>query len=271
MQLTPVKKLLLIMAVFVIALYISLPGKIPVRFSTSILSVDKEFTRPNLDLSFKNIKLKKSFDLALGLDLAGGSHLVFEADTEDLSPDETEDAIESVRQVIERRVNLFGISEPSVQSSSFEGKQRIIVELPGIRDTSQAVELIGTTAQMVFAEVGETTEEDTGFKPTDLTGSDLKRARVVFDQTSGNPAVSLEFTEEGGEKFAELTGNNVGKPLPIILDGQVISAPIVQDKITGGTAQITGDFETEDAKQLTIQLNAGALPISIELVEQRTV
>lgn len=271
MRLTPVKRLLIILALFLIALYISLPGRIPIRFSAGGVSVDREFERADFDISFKNIELRKSFDLILGLDLAGGSHLVFEADTANISPDEIGDAIDSAREVIERRVNLFGVSEPNVQTSSFEGRQRIIVELPGIRDTAQAVELIGTTAQLMFAEIVESEGEDTGFMPTELTGSDLKRARVVFDQTSGNPAVSLEFTDEGGEKFAELTGENIGKPLPIILDGQVISAPIVQDKITGGTAQITGDFETEDAKQLSIQLNAGALPVPIELVEQRTV
>ena len=156
-------------------------------------------------------------------------------------------------------------------SCTFEDKKRIIVELPGVKDTNEAVEIIGTTAQLVFAEVVESEGEDTGFVPTDLTGSYLKRANVVFDQTNGKPAVSIEFTDEGAEKFAQLTEKNIGRPLPIILDNQVISAPVVQDKITGGSAQITGEFTTEEAKQLTIQLNAGALPVPIELVEQRTV
>ena len=202
--------------------------------------------------------------------MAGGSHLVFEADTSGVGESKKTDAIDSVRNVIERRVNLFGVSEPNVLTSSFEGKDRIIVELPGVKDTNQAVGLIGQTAQLMFAELSEE-EEGISIIPTDLTGADLENATVVFDPTSGQPAVSLEFTSEGAEKFAELTANNVQKQLPILLDGIPISSPVVQEQITGGSAQITGDFTLEQAKNMAIQLNAGALPVPIELVEQRTV
>jgi preprotein translocase subunit SecD len=170
---------------------------------------------------------------------------------------------------MERRVNLFGISEPNVLISSFEGKDRVIVELPGVKDTKTAISIVGQTAQLMFAEVGS--EEEPAINPTDLTGSDLKSADVVFDQTSGKPAVSIEFTSEGAVKFAKLTEKNIGKALPILLDNQVVSAPVVQDAITQGQAQITGDFELDTAKNLAIQLNAGALPVKVELVEQRTV
>jgi preprotein translocase subunit SecD len=140
----------------------------------------------------------------LGLDLAGGSHLVFEADTSDLTAEDKKIALQGLRDVIERRVNFFGVSEPNVQTSSYGATDRIIVELPGVKDTDEAVDLIGETAQLVFAEVkGE--GEDQYLSPTDLTGADLKKAQVVFDRTTGKPAVSLEFSSEGGDKFAKIT------------------------------------------------------------------
>lgn len=208
------------------------------------------------------------FDLVLGLDLAGGSHLVFEADTSELPEEKKEDAITALRNVIERRVNLFGVAEPNVQTASFEGRSRVIVELPGVKDTKEAIGLIGRTAQLVFAEV---TDEEGVLIPTDLTGAYLTEADVAFDRNTGKPAVSIEFSKEGGEKFANLTEKNIGRPLVILLDDQIVSAPMVQEKITGGSAQITGDFSLDEAKNLAVQLNAGALPVSVSLVEERTV
>lgn len=239
---------------------------IPNKFSL----FGRDFTRPNLDLKIGRFEIKKNFNLIYGLDLAGGSHLVFEAENSQISQEQRKVALEGVRNVIERRVNLFGISEPNVQVSSFEGKDRVIVELPGIKDTKEAANLIGKTAQLIFAEVSGEGEKAT-IIPTDLTGADLKSAQVVFDKTTGKPAVSIEFSEEGGKKFAELTARNVGKPLPIILDNELVSQPVVREAITQGSAQITGDFTTDEAKKLTIQLNAGALPVPISLVEERTV
>ncbi|OGM20461.1 protein-export membrane protein SecD [Candidatus Woesebacteria bacterium RIFCSPHIGHO2_01_FULL_38_9] len=232
--------------------------------------MDKTFTRPGLDISTSRFSINKDFELILGLDLAGGSHLVFEAKVGSLPDAERKSALESLRNVIERRVNLFGISEPNVQSSSFEGKNRIIVELPGVKDTKEAVNLIGQTAQLVFVEIGTGEEPSFGVQ-TDLTGADLKKATVIFDKNTGKPVVQLEFIQEGAEKFANITERNVGKPLPIYLDNVPISTPVVQEKITGGSAIISGDFTLNEAKNLTVQLNAGALPVPIELVEQRTV
>jgi len=137
-----------------------------------------------------------------------------------------------------------------------------------VHDADQAVELMGKTAQLQFAEVG--TDENPGLMPTDLTGAEIESADVVFDNTTGNPAVSIKFTEEGGKKFAEITERNIGKALPILLDDIVISAPIVQSKITGDS-QITGDFDINFAKELAIQINAGALPVPVKIVEQKNV
>lgn len=217
----------------------------------------------------------KNFDLKLGLDLAGGSHLVFETDMTKIPKEKQSEALQSVRDVIERRVNLFGVSEPSVQTSKFEGKDRIIVDLPGVTDTKRAITLIGKTAQLQFMEVKEipatkTASASATLVPTNLTGADLKSAGVVYDSQNGKPAISLQFTKEGGDKFAEITGKNIGRELPIILDDQVISAPVVQGQITGGDAQISGTFTIEEAKQLSVQLNAGALPVPANLVQETT-
>lgn len=265
MNLTAAKKVVLIFLLTAIAAFISLPGEFAL--------FGKKFVRPDLNLQIGNLSIQKNFDLVLGLDLAGGSHLVFEADTSKLSQEEKKTALQSLKNVIERRVNLFGVSEPNVQLSSFAGKDRVIVELPGVKETSDAIEIIGQTAQLTFAEFeGEVQgEEEPTVKETDLTGADLKKAEVTFDRTTGKPVVSLEFTQEGATKFTEITRRNVGKPVPILLDNQTVSVPVVQQEITGGQAQITGDFSIEEAERLAVQLNAGALPVPIKLVEQRTV
>jgi len=265
---TPIKKLILISILALGCLYISIPSK----FSL----IGKEFNRPNLDIKIANTTIKRNFDMRFGLDLAGGSHLVFEADTSKIAADKKKTAIEGVRDVIERRVNLFGISEPTVQTSTFEGKDRIVVELPGIKDTNEAITLIGKTAQLIFFEIKDIPATKTSSASaipvaTTLTGADLQSAQVVFDSQNGKPAIALKFTKQGGDKFAEITGKNIGRVLPIVLDGQMISAPRVQAKIVGGDAQITGNFTIEEAKALSVQLNAGALPIPINLVEERTV
>jgi preprotein translocase subunit SecD len=229
-------------------------------------------------LNFKIAKfsVNKKFDLKLGLDLAGGSQLVFEADMSKIPADKRSTALDGVRNVIERRVNLFGVSEPTVQTSQFQNKDRIIVDLPGVSDTQQAVSLIGQTAQLQFMEVKaipatKTASASSTLVPTSLTGADLQSASVVFDNQTGKPTISLQFTKDGGTKFAEITGRSVGKPLPIVLDNQLLSAPTVQQQITGGSAQITGTFTVDDAKQLAIQLNAGALPVPVNLIQQTSV
>jgi len=259
---SPAKKLIGILILFIVALFISLPAEITIG--------GREIKRPNLDFKIGRFEIEKSFDLRLGLDLAGGSHLVFEADTSKISSEKVKDAVASLKEVVERRVNLFGISEPVVQTSSFGEKERIIVELPGIQNTQEAAELIGRTAQLLFAEVADASPS-ANLKPTDLTGADLERASVDFDQTTGKPVVSLKFTKEGGDKFEKITERNIGKPVAILLDTELISSPIVQEKISGGSAQISGDFTIEETKKLVIQLNAGALPLPIALVEERVV
>ncbi len=266
---SPLRKLFLIFILVLAAAIVAMPKKMPIKIHQGPINLEQTLIRPDLNMTLGGKEIKKSFDLVLGLDLAGGSHLEFEADTTGIAEDKKASAIQGVRDVIERRVNLFGVSEPSIQTSSFEGKDRIIIELPGVKNTQEAVALIGQTAQLVFAEIGS--EEEPGITPTDLTGADIKSAEVQFNQTNGKPSVGLQFTDSGAQKFADITERNVGKPLPILLDEYPISSPTVQEKITGGQAQINGDFTLDQAKQLAIQINAGALPIPVKLVQERTV
>ena len=262
-------KLFLLFLLTSVSLYISLPREIPLKLNFGAINIDRKFYRPDLDLKLGNFSIKKEFDLVLGLDLAGGSHLVFEVDTSAIEPERRKTAVEAVKNIMEKRVNLFGISEPNVQVSSFEGRDRVIVELPGVKETQEAVDIIGKIAQLFFAEVGS--EEEPGLIITDLTGADLKSSDVVFDQNTGKPVVLIKFNDEGARKFEELTQNNLGKPLPILLDEDIVSAPVVQERISGGSAQISGEFSLQEAKNLSIQLNAGALPAPVTLVEQRTI
>ncbi len=348
------------------------------------------------------------FNFHLGLDLKGGTHLVYQADTSKIEAGDRESAVEGVRDVIERRVNAFGVAEPVVQTNKDQfGNYRIIVELAGVKDVNQAIKMIGETPLLEFKELNpnynenfqlteeqqkeleaynqqakqkaeevnqlalsgedfaslakkysedegsrdkggdlgwvargvfvpefdkvifdelkpgeitthpiktqfgyhiikkvderqsrssqngeeqrevrvshiliktKTAEEIAGktgsanqWKNTKLSGKYLKKAVVTYDNNTGDPEVSLEFNSEGAKLFEEITARNVGKPLAIFLDGQVISAPTVNEKITGGKAVITGRFNLKEAKTLVQRLNAGALPVPINLISQQTV
>jgi protein-export membrane protein SecD len=351
---------------------------------------------PNLQIG----SWRRAADLRLGLDLKGGTHLVYDADVSKLSDEDRQSALAGVRDVIERRVNQFGVSEPVIQTNRSGEQWRVIVDLPGVKDVREAIQLIGETPLLEFREQTEpkpkTAEEqkqydeqvaaierqandvlqravapgadfaalanefsqdpgnagtdgaklggDLGFAergqfvpefdaalfdqlkdgqvtpalvktqfgfhiikrieskteqrdgkdvlsvhgahilfslpvdapteeftPTELTGKQLRRALVQFDQTNGSPEVALEFNDEGKALFAEITKRNVGKPVGIFLDNAPLSIPVVQQEITGGTAVITGSFTVKEAKDLAQRLNAGALPIPITLASQQTI
>lgn len=326
------------------------------------------------------------YDVQLGLDLRGGSHLTYQADVANINPTERADALEGVRDVIERRVNFFGVSEPLVQTSTVGDNYRVIVELPGVTDVNQAIKLIGETPILEFKEqnltppqdqadevnkynaeaktkaegvlkrarrgedfaklakeFSEDSSKDSGgdlgffgkgvmvapfeeaafalklnqvtqnlvetqfgyhiikktgerqgekgpeiqashilirtrtpetpdqWVATGLSGQQLSKAQVEFDQSTGMPQVNLTFNDEGKKMFGEITSRNIGKPVAIFLDGAPISTPTVQQAITGGQAVITGNFSLPEAKQLAQRLNSGALPVPVTLLSQEKV
>ncbi|HOY56140.1 MAG TPA: protein translocase subunit SecD [bacterium] len=337
------------------------------------------------------------FKFRLGLDLQGGAHLVYQADTSQVEGRDQASAVAGVRDVIERRVNAFGVSEPVVQTNMVGNDYRVIVELAGVKDVDQAIQMIGETpllefktqnpnysseltdaqkaelekynneqkakAEKVlketlvknsdFESLAKQYSEDPGSKDqggdlgwakrgmfvkefedeifdilqpgqtsqilvktsfgyhiikkiavrgegvdlevhaqhilfktqneadivsdanqwlnTQLSGKNLTRAQVQFDPQSGQPQVGLEFNDEGKTLFAEITEQNVGKPVAIFLDGQPISVPRVDEPIKEGKAVISGRFNIKEAKQLVERLNAGALPVPITLISQETV
>lgn len=213
----------------------------------------------------------------LGLDLSGGSHLIYEADTSVLPPADVAAAMESLRAVIERRVNAFGVGEPLIQvEKSGVGEKavhRLIVELPGVTDLNQALAMIAKTPVLEFKAVDPKTLEaaEPTFLPAELSGRYLKRANVQFTQTALGPSIVLEFNKEGAAIFARLTKDNIGRPVGIFLDGVLLSAPVVREPITTGQAEISGQFTIEEAKALARDLNLGALPVPIKLVGSETI
>lgn len=234
-----------------------------------------KFYRPSINTSILNIPFIRDLDFRLGLDLQGGTHLVYQADVSQISPANRSSAISSTRQNIENRVNSLGVSEALIQTSQVGDTYRLIVELPGVKDVSEALATIGQTAQLDFREARTATPSaESDFVSTGLTGKDLNLAQVQFgngSQTSGSPSVGLTFSSDGAKKFAEITKRNIGRPLAIFLDNHVVTAPKVETAITDGKAVITGNYTLDEAKRLVIQLNAGALPVPIKIVEQRNI
>jgi protein-export membrane protein SecD len=233
------------------------------------------------------INKESAYTFKLGLDLSGGSHLVYKADVSEIPKGEVDGAMESLRNVIERRINIFGVSEPVVQTEKggvFGGgeERRLIVELPGISDVSKAIEMIGKTPTLEFKLLKEEVKNSNQgtldkaainemFISTGLTGSFIKKAQLVFDQITGEPKVALNFNSEGSKLFEEITKANVGRVLAIFLDGEPISMPVIRQAISGGTAEISGGFNIKQAKELVRDLNYGALPMPIELVSTATI
>ena len=226
----------------------------------------------------------------MGLDLSGGSHLIYKADTSVVPESQVGDSMNALRDVIERRINLFGVSAPVVQVKHggfvSGGGAQLIVDLPGVTDVKQAIEMIGQTPLLEFkieAPKGTlqavTVDKDgtavldvnSQFVSTELTGRYLQKATLEFDTNTREPKVSLQFNDVGTKLFAEITKNNVGKMVAIYLDGAPISTPVVREEIPNGQAVISGSFTPTEAKQLVGRLNSGALPVPISLLSTQTI
>lgn len=233
-----------------------------------------------------NTQMNDTRPFRLGLDLSGGTQLVYRADLSSILASDVADSMEALRDTIERRVNLFGVSEPLVQTQrggtlAGETQERLLVELPGVTDTQEAIRLIGQTPVLEFRLLKENMPEtaftpetvDEFFEPATITGKHLKSAQLQFDQSIGvnEPIVVINFDSEGARIFADLTRENVGRSFGMFLDGSPISIPVIREAIPNGTAVISGNFQAEEAKELARNLNYGALPVPIELISTQTV
>jgi protein-export membrane protein SecD len=227
----------------------------------------------------------------LGLDLSGGSHLIYKADVSQVPAGQVSDSMNALRDVIERRINIFGVSEPvvQVQNGGFiagNTDEKLIVDLPGVTDVEKATAMIGQTPLLEFkveAPKGTpqtATVDKNGqlkvdmaqqYVPTELTGRYLKKAILEFDQNTREPKVGLQFDDTGTKLFAEITKANVGKTVAIYLDGSPITTPVVREEIATGEAQISGNFTPAEAKLLVGRLNSGALPVPITLISKQTI
>lgn len=276
---SPLRRFFFIILLTIIASLIAMPSQFSIPYSFGEREGVLEFEQPAYQFTLFGKQYQPRFDLKQGLDIQGGTQIVLQADMSGIAPEDQEVAIESVREVIARRVDLFGVSEPLVQTSRAGEEYRIIVELAGIDDPRQALQLIGTTAQLDFRLQGEMPVEATAsalayldsFVPTDLTGADLERSTIQFDPQTNQPNIALEFNSQGTTKFANITKENVGNVLGIFLDGYPLMLPQINTPILDGQAVVTGAFTLDEAKSISIQLNAGALPVPIQVIEQRTI
>ena len=254
--------------------------------------------------SFSNIKEK---DFMFGLDLQGGAYLLYEADLESVPSGERNQRMEGLRNLIERRVDLYGVAESSVQVRG----ERLSVEIPGAHDLSEAIDIIGETPFLDFREISteiqerqeekmqevaayfgkevrEITIEDilglesddvegweilleSPYQKTELTGRHLESARASIHSLTQEPIILLSFNNEGADLFEEITERNVGSYLATFLDDNLLQEAVVQEKITGGEAQITGGFSIEEAHNVARDLRIGALPVPIELISQQSI
>ncbi|MFH1846917.1 MAG: protein translocase subunit SecD [Candidatus Omnitrophota bacterium] len=254
------------------------------------------FSYPPLDIQDKEGNVVKEGTLNLGLDLQGGMHLVLEVDTSALSPDEAKDAPERALEVIRNRIDQFGVMEPVIQ---LQGKNRLLVQLPGITDRKRAKDILGKTAHLEFKLIGDNPdllkkamdgEVVEGFElkhmktrdnrdeallvstVSNLSGDMLVNATTEFSQQGfGQPYVSLELNKDGARIFADLTSRNIGRRLAVVLDGEVNTAPVIREAIPSGRAQISGNFSIQEAKDISLVLRAGALPAPVKIIEERSV
>lgn len=261
--------LLAIIAITLLALYVDIP---------KIKLFGRDIIHPQINTNF----LRRDLEPKLGLDLAGGVQVTMSGDMSSLDPADRDDALESAKNIVENRINGLGVSEPHIQTAKTETDYRLIIELPGITDIDAALTTIRRAAHLEFRVVSPNAPPEATIQalpehyiPSGLTGKDLKRASAQPSQDPQSPGyvVSLEFNEEGAKKLEEITRTNLQKPMGMFLDEEPISwpPPIIQAIISDGNAQITGNFDSKSAKQLAIELNAGALPVPFRVESQTRV
>lgn len=258
---------LIIIVLTLLSLYVDLP-----KFKI----FGQYFTHPK----FITNVIKRDLEPKLGLDLAGGVELTMSADMSNIDFASRDDALESAKNIVENRINAYGVSEPVIQTGKKGGQYRLIVEMPGVSNADEVVTALKKVAFLEFKTLPkdfskEATAEISPdvFISTGLTGNDLRRATASPSQDTQTPGyvVNLEFNSEGAKKFEEITKNNLDAPVAIFIDGELKQAPRVQSVISDGKAIITGNFDSKQAKEIAIELNSGALKTPLKIESQSRV
>ena len=279
----------MISVLFTIATLIVLP-KIDINIDNSLLKLNSSIGGYNISLFGGKFNLDLS-SFKKGLDIKGGVKIVMQADVSKIPDSERENALESAKEIISRRINFLGVTEPNIATLKTKDDYRIIVEIPGVTDVSEAVNLIGKKAQLRFIKLDpkfewseekffEYFQDPASWVDTGIVGSDLKGVSVIIDSSGdiknqGKPQIQLKFTNEGREKFSQLAKENVGRPIALFLDDSdfPLSTPVISEDLSNGLINdpvISGNFDLQTAKNLSIQLRAGALPIPVTVLQQET-
>jgi len=270
-------KLILITIISTIAFLIALP-KIEIKYFTKYFNIDTYVGGYIFNLPLINRSIDLS-DYKKGLDIEGGVRVVINLDMSGISENEKDKAAESVKEIVNRRINFLGVAETGSVISKTNNQYRLVVEIPGQKNLESAIESIGSTAQLSFKTLrpGVTLPlTDPNLKPEEIfqdsgiSGKDLVGSEVIFDPQTNEPVIQLRFSNEGRSKFSEVVKNNVKKPIGIFLDENLLQAPVVSEDLASGLVNdptITG-VDLETAKNVSTLLRAGALPVPIEIVEQ---
>jgi len=277
------KFLILIILLFVISIAIDLP-RIKLDLKPIGINFDNYINHIQINLNPIGINYTNSLNPSLGLDLKGGSELVLLANTSKIPASQVSSALSAARNIINQRVNLYGVSNAQVYTEKYGNQNRIVVDLAGVKNLNQAKKLVGETAKLEFLHLNPKynlqaiTTATIPLKyfdsTTNLTGADLQSASIVYPQGSTSPNIQLNFKSEGLAKFSQLAKQNVGKPIGIVLDGKVVENPVINSNLANGVTSspvITGNFSLTQAQTLVDQLNAGALPIPVKLIEENTI
>ena len=221
-------------------------------------------------------RYNRDLDLKMGLDIAGGARVILTPDLKDIKGEKTKEALDSLKRILELRINRFGVNEPNVTIVNFNNSYRTLIEIPGIDEVDRALSLVGRTAKLSFKiekDKPEEIEENTipEFEETALESKHIQKAIAeLYTNESGiqEPSVKLVFNAEGTEEFKKITRDNLNKRLAIYLDDFILIAPVIRSEIPTGEAFITGGFDLETAKDLSIQINSGALPVPVKIDSQ---
>lgn len=270
-------KFLIVTIIAAFSLLVALP-KIEINHSNRFFNINTSFGGYIFQIPFTNLFFDFS-DFKKGLDIEGGVRVVINLDMKDIPENERDRAAESVKEIVNRRINFLGVGETSSVISRTNNQYRLVLEIPGQQDLDAAIQSIGSTAQLNFRSLkpeislpitDPNLRTEDIFLDSGITGKDLIGAEVIFDPQTNEPLIQLRFSNEGRQKFSELVKKNVKKPIGIFLDETLLQAPTVSEDLAAGITQdpIINGLDLESAKNISTLLRAGALPVPIQIVEQ---